>query len=129
MLEDVRSMIALRKQEKEVFAVSLDRARPNLCAVSYKCDAAVPVPYMRWTAGKAIVVAANRSTSEDVRLLLKVPLKAAGLDGRSRYKVTPLWPRGDATVKSEAELQAFPCVIQKDRTPGGGVRVFSIEPA
>ena len=129
MLEDVRSMIALRSKEKDVFAVALDRARPNLCAVSYKCDATVPVPYMRWAAGKAIVVAANRSVSEDVRVVLKVPLKAAGIDGSGRYNVTPLWPREDATVKSEAELQAFPCVIRKDRTPGGGVRVFSIQPA
>jgi len=129
MLEDVTSMIALRSQEKNVFAVALDRARPSLCGVSYECDAIIPVPYMRWAAGKAIVVAANRSVSEDVRMVLKVPLKAAGIDGHGRYNVTPLWPRGDATVKSEAELQAFPCVIRKDRTPGGGVRVFSIEPA
>jgi len=129
MLEDVRSMIALRSKEKDVFRVALDRARPNLCGVSYRCDATVPVPYMRWAAGKAIVVAANRSLSEDVRVMLNIPLKSAGIDGHDRYKVTPLWPHGDATAMSEAELQAFPCVIQKDRTPGGGLRVFSIEPA
>lgn len=129
MLADVRSMIALRKQEKDVLAVSLDQARPNLCAVSYACDAAIPVPYMRWAAGKAIVVAANRGTSDDVRVVLNIPLKTAGIDGRNRYKVTPLWPRGDAAVKTAPELEAFPCVIQKDRTPGGGLAVFRIEPA
>lgn len=129
MLADVRSMIALRKQEKDVLAVSLDQARPNLCAVSYACSAAIPVPYMRWAAGKAIVVAANRSTSDDARVVLNIPLKAVGIDGRSRYKVTPLWPRGEAAVKTAAELESFACVIQKDRTPGGGVSVFRIEPA
>jgi hypothetical protein len=129
MLEDVRSMIALRSQQKDVFAVSLDRVGPNLCGVSYECDAAIPAPYMRWTAGKAIVVAANRSTSEDVWVVLKVPLKTAGIDGRDRYKVTPLWPHGDATVKTAAELEAFACVIRKDRTPRGGLAVFCIEPA
>ena len=129
MLEDVKSMIALRTQEKDVFAVSLDRVRPNLCAVSYECQKPVPVPYMRWAAAKAIVVAANRSASEDVDVILNLPLKAAGIDGHGRYKVTPLWPREDAMVKSEAELRAFPCVIRKDKSPGGGLRIFSIVPA
>lgn len=129
MLEDVKSMIALRSKEKDVLAVSLDQVRPNLCAVSYECDSAIPVPYMRWASGKAILIAANRSASEDVRVVMKLPLKTAGIEGRGRYKVTPLWPRGDAIVKTVSELESFACVIRKDRTSGGGLVVFSIEPA
>jgi len=129
MLEDVRSMIALRRQEKDVLAVSLDKVRPNLCAVRYECDAELPVPYMRWATGKAIVVAANRSASEDVQVVMKIPLETAGIGGHDRYKVEPLWPRGDATIKTSAGLEAFACMIRKDRTPGGGLAVFRIEPA
>lgn len=71
----------------------------------------------------------NGSTEEDVRVALRVPLKAAGIDGRGRYTVTPLWPRGEAAAKTEAELKNLTCVIRKDRGPGGGVTVFRIEPA
>jgi glycosidase len=129
MLEDVRSMIALRSKEKDVLTVSLDRARPNLCAVSYECDSAIPVPYMRWASGRAILVAANRSESEGVRVILNLPLKTAGMEGHDHYRVTRLWPSGDSIVKTAAELEAFACVIRKDKTPGGGLAVFSIEPA
>jgi hypothetical protein len=129
MLEDVRAMIALRREEKDVLGPSLDRVRPSLCAVPYRCSTAIPVPYMRWTAKKAIVVVANRSTEKDLTVVLEIPLKSAGLDGSGKYTVTQLWPRKDSTVKTEPELASLQCFIQRDNTAGGGVAVLKIEPA
>jgi hypothetical protein len=129
MLQDVKSMIALRGEERDVFAPSMDRVRPNLCAVPYKCDTAIPVPYMRWAQKKAIVVAANRNTEKDVKVVMNIPLKNAGMDGHATYTITSLWPQKHTTTATPSQLDGWSCVIQRDRTPGGGVAVWRIEPA
>jgi hypothetical protein len=97
-------------------------------AVPHQADIAVPVPYIRWNERGAILVAANRDTNQDAHLKLHIPLKATGLQGHASYKITDLWPGGEAQVSSEKDLADFTCSVKRDKTQGGGLRVFKIEP-
>ena len=75
-----------------------------------------------------ILVAANRDTGRDAHLRLQIPLTEIGLAGHASYQVTDLWPGGDAKVYSGKDLAAFALVVKGDKTTGGGLRVFKIEP-
>jgi hypothetical protein len=128
MLEDVKTMMAVRKQEADILGVVPDREKPRLRAVACKGDIAVPVPYVRWNARAAIVVVANRDTGRDAHLRLQIPLAEIGLAGHARYRVTTLWPAAAAKDCSAEELAAFAIVVPRDKTAGGGLRVLKIEP-
>jgi len=128
MFEDVKTMIAVRKREADVLALTLEQERPNLMAVPCEHDIAAPVPYIRWKDRRAVLVAANRNTSQDAQLKLRIPLEAIGLAGHPSYRVTNLWPGGETKTFNEKDLASFTCTVTRDRTRGGGLRVFRIEP-
>lgn len=128
MFEDVKKMIAIRKREADVLTLTLEKERPKLMAVRCEQDTAAPVPYIRWNHRSAILVAANRNTSQDAQLKLRIPLEEMGLAGRSIYRVTNLWPGGDTKTYAEKALDAFPCTVKRDRVQGGGLQVLKIEP-
>jgi hypothetical protein len=129
MFEDVKKMIAVRKQEADVLALTLEKEEPKLMAVSCERDITVPVPYIRWDHRSAILVAANPNTNEDAQLKLRIPLKEIGLAGRTSYKVTSLWPGGETKTYPEKDLAGFACTVKRDRTQGGGLLVLKIEPS
>lgn len=128
MFNDVKKMIAIRKQYPEILSAWPDRREPNLKAVPYKADIEVPVPYIRWSDRMAICVAGNRCIDRDASLKLKIPLTDIGLGGRSSYRVTDLWSVDGAKTYKEVELADFHCLIQRDKVAGGGISVFKIEP-
>jgi hypothetical protein len=128
MFEDVKKMIAVRKRGADILALSPDQKEPKLMAVPHEGDIAVPVPYIRWNERGAILVAANRDTNQDAHLKLHLPLKATGLAGHASYKITDLWPGSEAQVSSEKDLADFTCSVKRDKSQGGGLRVFMIEP-
>ncbi len=129
MFDDVKKMIAVRKQEAEILALKPEYERPNLMAVPCQHDIPAPVPYVRWNQHAAIVVAGNLDTSRDAHLKLQIPLKAIGLAGHPSYKVTRLWPAGESKTCTERDLAGFACTVRADKTPGGGLLVLKIEPA
>ena len=129
MFEDVKKMIAVRKREADVLALTPEKERPKLMAVPCEQDITVPVPYIRWNHRSAIVVAANRNTNQDAPLKLRIPLKEIGLAGQTSYKVTNLWPGGETKTYAEKDLEGFACTVKRDRTPGGGLQVLKIEPS
>lgn len=128
MLEDVKALIALRRRESGILGATPERNEPNLMAVPHKASFPVPVPYLRWNNGRAILVAANRNTRQDVELGLQIPIEKMGLAGHGSLSVTDLWPgRGTKTYKEE-DLAKFTCTVKRDRSAGGGVYVAKIEP-
>ncbi len=129
MFEDVKKMITIRKREGSILSVLPDKEKPKLMAVPVESEIKVPVPYIRWNDRSAILVTANRDTDKDANLRLEIPLRAIGLAGRANYNVTDLWPGGEAKTYSENDLAAFTCTVQRDKTQGGGLRVFKIEPS
>ncbi|MFN8008509.1 MAG: alpha-amylase family glycosyl hydrolase [Terriglobia bacterium] len=128
MFKDVRTMMAVRKQESGVLALLPASREPKLLAVPCQHDIQVPVPYLRWNNQTAILVAANRNTAQASRLELRIPLKEAGLEGHVHYKVTNLWPGAEAKTVSEKVLDEYPLTIQPDKSPRGGLIVLKIEP-
>jgi hypothetical protein len=116
MLDDVKKMIAVRKREAGILAVPLGDKEPKLRAVPHDADIPVPVPYIRWNDRGAILVVANRDTSRDASLKLRIPLKEIGLPGHAGYKVTELWPGGEIKTYTESDLAAFTCTIRRDKT-------------
>jgi len=125
MLADVKKMIAIRKQEKDVIHSVYNVARPNVAKVSYRSSANVPVPYVLWNDRKAILVAGNNQ-DKDVKMTVTLPLGKTGLSGVSQVRVTDLWNGGEKIiqVKNAAE---FTFSIKSDKTAGGGLAVYKIE--
>jgi hypothetical protein len=128
MFDDVKKMIEVRKREGSVLALSPEREPPKLMAVPCRHDIPAPVPYIRWNQRSAIVVAANRSTRQDVQLRLRIPLGEIGLAGHSSYRVADLWPGGDTKTCLEKDLEDLACTVKPDKTAGGGLQVLKIEP-
>ena len=129
MFNDVKKMIAIRKQYSETLAMWPGGKVPNLRAVPHQGDIEVPIPYVRWVDHSAILIAGNRNSSQDANLKLQIDLGDIGLGGHAAYRVTDLWSGGKPKTYSEAELGNFSCTVKRDNTPGGGILVFEIEPA
>jgi hypothetical protein len=128
MFDDVRQMIALRLREKALLTPTLrGDIEPNLVAVSHKSDIDVPVPYMRWNEGAAIVVLANRNTKADAHLRLNIPLDKLGPTVGTRYRVTDLWNAGTPKVYATKALVDFAYTVKRDKKHGGGLGILRIE--
>jgi len=128
MLTDVKKMIAIRKQEKDVIHSVLNDVDPNIASVEYKSfeSLPVPVPYIMWNNKKAILVAGNYHTDKDIELTVTIPFEKIGMSRASRVRITDLW-NGGSEVKKMSEASSFTFRVKKDKIPGGGVVVFKIE--
>ena len=127
-LEDVRKMLAIRRLERAVLAAVVQGdIEPRLTAVSYRTDIPVPVPYMRWSDGTAIIVAANRSKDTDAHLKLQLPLEKLGPTARTKFRVTDLWNDGEAKIYSAAQLADLSLTITRDNTRRGGLAILKVE--
>jgi len=133
MLEDVRRMLAIRRQEATVLGPQLrGDIEPRLVAVPYLSDITVPVPYMRWNGSTGIVVMANRSTEADAHLKLSIPLnrlRGSTAVGEARYRVLDLWRGGAPRTRTytAGSLSNFDYVVKRDKQPRGGIGVLKIE--
>lgn len=127
MLDDVRRMIAIRKREAAILGADPRiAADPNIVAVGYDSDITAPRPYLRWTDGVGILVAANRDAGRVANLTLDVPLGTLGQRG-ARYRLTDLWGQGKPRIVSATALGGLKLQIPRDKTPGGGLAVVKIE--
>jgi hypothetical protein len=128
MLEDVKRMLMIRKQESDLLRPLLQGdVEPQLVAVPHASSIAVPVPYIRWNQNTAIVILANRNTEADAHLKLQIPLQKLGWKTDARYKVTDLWKGGGATVYSGTALSGLAYTVKKDKSSGGGVGLMKID--
>ena len=125
MLADVKKMIAIRKQESDLFRPTPTYTQPPVVAVSYKASDSIPVPYMLWNKNKAILIAGNH-TKKNVSVTVKIPLKEIGMDYSDKFKITDLWNRQTIYLKKE-ETQTFQFSIKKDKAINGGIAVYKIE--
>lgn len=125
MLEDVKKMIAIRKQEKDVIHSVYNVAKPRIEKVSYKSASVVPVPYLLWNDQKAILVAGN-NLDKDVKLTVTLPLEKIGMSGVSQIRITDLWNGGEKTLNVTSSSD-FSFAIKKDKVAGGGLSIHKIE--
>jgi hypothetical protein len=126
MFEDVKRLIAIRKQEGAILRAMSNYEPKHIIEVPFTSDIPCPPPYARWHDGKAILVVGNREAHTSIKLRLDVPLARMGMDGRQQYLVTDLWT-GVQSLHSREDLSAFPCEVAPDKTPGGGLRLLKIE--
>ena len=127
MLADVKKMIAIRKQEKDVIHSVLNDARPPIVPVEYSSSENIPVPYILWNKQKAILVAGN-NLDKDVKLTAKLPLDKINMAEASQIKITDLWNGGERII-SVKNTSNFTLTIKKDKTAGGGIAIYKIEVA
>lgn len=125
MLADVKKMIAIRKQEKDVIHSVYNVAKPRIEKVSYKSASVVPVPYLLWNDQKAILVAGN-NLDKDVKLTVTLPLDKIGMSGVSQIRITDLWNGGEKTLNVTSSSE-FSFAIKKDKVAGGGLGIYKIE--
>lgn len=125
MLADVKKMIAIRKQEKDVIHSVYNVAKPRIEKVSYKSASVVPVPYLLWNDQKAILVAGN-NLDKDVKLTVTLPLDKIGMAGVSQIRITDLWNGGEKTLNVTSSSD-FSFTIKKDKVAGGGLGIYKIE--
>lgn len=125
MLIDVKKMIAIRKQEKDVIHSVYNETRPNVESVFYKSTSTIPVPYILWNDKKAILIAGNNS-DKDVKLTVTLPLEKIGMKGASRIRLTDLWNGGEKVVEMK-DLPEFSFGIKRDKVAGGGLAVYKME--
>lgn len=128
MLEDVRRILAIRRQERAVLAAVVQGdIEPRLTALSYRSDISVPVPYMRWNGGTAIIVVANRNTRSDARLTINIPVDKLTSSGTVKYLVADLWNKRGSKVLSARQLHGYPITVRRDNTSRGGLEIIKIQ--
>jgi len=128
MLSDVKKMVLIRKRYSGILAMQQPGKMPKLKAVEYESNIKVPAPYVRWNDRTAIVVAANRSRSQDAVVKLKLGSMMNEIMGCDRYVVSDLWGASESKHVTGRDSDHV-CRIGLDGAPGGGVAVFKIEPA
>jgi hypothetical protein len=64
-----------------------------------------------------------------INIELKLPLAKMGWMDVTRFKVVDLWSDGVAEEVKAAQMLSMKKVIKPDKSAGGGLAVFLIEPA
>ena len=104
--------------------IPLGNTEPKLIAVPYESDLKVPVPYMRWSTDDAVIVLANRDTTRDAHITLRIPIDSLG--AATKYAVTDLWRGMTPRSYGAAELSSLQIVVPRDKTVRGGLEVLHI---
>ncbi len=127
MLNDVKKMISIRKSESDIFSAGTNYEKINIQPVKTVFNGETgPIPYLQWNDKKMILVAGNYgSTASDQTC--EIYLKTTGFENHGQFKVTNLMT-GKSWVESPQGLKMFTFTVGPDKTPGGGVTVFRIEP-
>ncbi|MFQ5613883.1 MAG: alpha-amylase family glycosyl hydrolase [Anaerolineae bacterium] len=125
MLNDFKKTLRIRQENRDV--LHSDRSATHIARVPH-APSSRPIPYARFLPGeKAIVVVGNHEDTGPLTFTLNIPLAEMGLSGKGPYRVTDLWYNTISTA-TEAELRRYQMTVPANRTPGGGVGVFKIEP-
>lgn len=126
MFQDVKKMIAIRRQYASVLVMSPGGTEPNLSAIDYHADFDVPVPYIRWKNNEIILIAGNRSTDRDVEITVR--FKDEVLQRNERFSLQDLWSGTPTKIYRRGELQHFRFMVKRDKIAGGGLAVYAITP-
>jgi glycosidase len=128
MLEDVKEMINIRKQESDIFHAYQSGNPLNIKPLQYdaKGDGDIPVPYMLWNKEKIIMVAGNKN-NRDVKYTVNIPAETIWKDTYEKYKITDLWNNEQKKVDS-GTLKNYNLHIKRDKVPKGGIAILKIEP-
>jgi len=125
MLEDVKKMIRIRKENSDLFFAWTDDKMPDMISLEFQSEIKIPTPYLVWNNKKIIIIAGN-NTDRDVACTVHIPLEKSGLEPGKTYKVHDLWNEKTMDVKG-SELANLQVRIKRDHIPSGGISVIAIE--
>ena len=122
----------------------IDHAAIEVTAVNGSTLPAGFVPYVRYSAGKAIIICGN-PTAVPIQLVLKLPFEAMGqpyaairtpaepgsdtgavLESAGEWTLEDLWLGVPARTVSLAELGALKVTVPPDQTARGGLAVLKL---
>lgn len=129
MLEDVKRIIAIRKQEKDLITPLRMGDKPDhMLPVPFRrSPVELPVPYLYFDDKKMLLIAGNPNRDRDVEVSFRIPFQLAGFGNHSVFRVTDLWNGGE-DVFSRAQLEQKTWTIRRDGIKGGGLLVLKLEP-
>ena len=124
MLEDVKRIIQIRKQESDLFNGFAIQSGVQISELKTNAIANIPVPFGIWNNQKLVIVAGNNS-DKDVECSIEIPIKEMGFHPDDTYTIIDLWNDKEWKIKGD-ELMNFSFKIKRDQVSGGGVSVFKI---
>ncbi len=127
MFEDVKRLIAIRKSEARILGAATNTGDLRIQPLSYTSARPIPIPYLRWGGGQAVIVAGNPHTDQAVTVQVSVPVEPGRLTEAARYQLTDLW-QGESWMVERADLHTLSLSIPPDKTSGGGLRLIRVAP-
>jgi glycosidase len=125
MLDDIKKMIRIRKENSDLFFAGTDNVMPNIMALEYESDSIIPVPYVVWNEKKIVIIAGN-NTDSTVACVVKIPLDKFSLNGNKTYVVHDLWNEKTLQIKG-IQLANYAIKIKRDKVKNGGISIIEIE--
>ena len=126
VIRDFRKIAAIRNSHSDIF--HNNRNQTNLIDVEFTSDRDITArPYVRFLPGEKAAIVVGNNTSKDVNLKLSVPLEKIGFDKMGNFRVTDAWT-GETTTMSAETVSGLVVSVPRDKSSGGGVRVFIVEP-
>jgi hypothetical protein len=127
MLDDVRRMIRIRRQQRElIYPLRVGQEGPTPVAVAHQASVKLPVPYLYTGNGKALLVAGNPHVDQEVDIRFDLTALALGLDEQQSIQVVDLWNERVVVAATVDELAQQTFTIARDKSPRGGLLVLSI---
>lgn len=128
MLSDVKKMIAIRRQNSDIFNAGTTDNMPRIKEVPVKSEiAGLQVPYLLFNDSKAMLIAGN-NIEKEVSILMNVSFENTPLGKFNEFRVTDLWNDRNPKIMNVKDLAAFRAKLKADKTFRGGVGVWKIEP-
>ncbi|MGV8094320.1 MAG: alpha-amylase family protein [Mangrovibacterium sp.] len=91
MLDDVKKMISIRKQNSDIFFACRTDKKPPVKEITFNAEVDnLQVPFLIFNSNKAILIAGN-NTERNVDIRLKISLEDTPLQNYNLYRITDLW--------------------------------------
>lgn len=125
MFIDVRKMIRIRKENKDLFFARMDNAVPEIIALEIQSETGIPTPFAIWNE-KGVIIIAGNNKDHDVDCTVRIPAEKLGLDLNKSYTIRDLWNNTTLKMKGSG-LDNLSFKIKRDHVQRGGIAVFKIE--
>ena len=128
MLSDVKKMIAIRRQNSDIFHAGITDNVPQIKEVPIKSESDnLQVPYLLFNDKKAVLIAGNNFERE-VSVVMNVSFENTSLGKFTVFRVTDLWNDRNPGIMNIKNLADFKVKLNADKTFRGGLGVWKIEP-
>jgi hypothetical protein len=119
MLEDVKQILAIRNERKNLVKALRMEASANIYKLRAASEDILPIPYIYYENGEALAVAANPYNEKDVQLTLNF---SDVLPNEDVYEATVVFGKKSMTICDRVEnLSKYSFEIGRDHSKSGGL--------